>query len=67
MWTLEELFVASVNICIKTTLLHYAQRDNFEFLRYESEAEGILEMVENQFVFSEIKVKPKIVVAKLLF
>ncbi len=62
-WTPEELFVASVNICIKTTFLHYAQRINFEFLSYESEAEGVLERVKNQFMFSEIKVRPKIVVA----
>jgi len=60
MWTPEELFVASVNICIKTTFLHYAQKNNFEFLSYESEAEGILERTGNQFMFSEIKVKPKI-------
>jgi len=60
MWTPEELFVASVNICIKTTFLHYAQKSNFEFLNYESEAEGVLERIGNQFMFSEIKVKPKI-------
>lgn len=62
-WTPEDLFVASVNICIKTTFLHYAQRNSFEFLSYESEAEGILEKVENQFMFTEIKIRPKIVVA----
>lgn len=60
MWTPEELFIASINICIKTTFLHYAQRDNFEFLSYESEAEGMLETIGNQFMFSEIKVRPKI-------
>lgn len=60
MWTPEELFVASVNICIKTTFLHYAQKGNFEFLSYESEAEGTLERIGNQFMFSEIKVRPKI-------
>ena len=62
MWTPEELFVASVNICIKTTFLHYAETNNFKFLSYESAAEGILERVQNQFMFSEIKVRPKIVV-----
>ena len=62
LWTPEDLFVASVNVCIKTTFLHYAQRDNFEFLSYESEAEGILERVGNKFMFSEIKVRPKITV-----
>ncbi len=62
-WTPEELFVASVNICIKTTFLHYAQRENFEFLSYESEAEGVLERVGDQFMFSGIKVRPRVVVA----
>jgi len=62
LWTPEDLFVASVNVCIKTTFLHYAQKNNFEFLSYESDAEGILESVENKFMFSEIKVSPKIVV-----
>jgi len=62
-WTPEDLFVASVNACIKTTFLHYAQRENFDFLTYESEAEGILEKVENKIMFSEIKVTPKITVA----
>jgi len=64
-WTPEDLFVASVNICIKTTFLHYTQRNNFEFLSYESEAEGTLEKVENQFMFSKIKIVPKIVVASI--
>ena len=48
MWTPEELFVASVKICIKTTFLHYAQREDFKFLSYESEAEGVLERVDNK-------------------
>ena len=62
MWTPEDLFVASVNVCIKTTFLHYAQKNNFEFLSYESKAEGVLERVGDQFLFSEIKVIPKIAV-----
>ena len=62
MWTPEDLFVASVNVCIKTTFLHYAQKNNFEFLSYESKAEGVLERVGDQFLFSEIKVMPKIAV-----
>ena len=62
-WTPEDLFVASINACIKTTFLHYTQRDNFNFLSYKSEAEGTLERIENKFMFSEIKVMPKIVVA----
>jgi len=62
-WTPEDLFVASVNACIKTTFLYYAQKNNLEFLSYESEAEGILERVENGFMFTEIKVMPRIRIA----
>jgi organic hydroperoxide reductase OsmC/OhrA len=61
-WTPEELFIASVNICIKTTFLHYAEKNDFEILSYESEAEGVLEKVGDRFMFSEIKVRPRICV-----
>ncbi len=60
MWTPEELFVASVNICIKTTFLHYAEKNSFEILSYESDAEGVLEKVGDRFMFSEINVRPRI-------
>ena len=62
-WTPEELFVASVNSCIMTTFLHYAEKKNVEFLSYESEAEGTLERVGNDFMFSKIKVMPEVVIA----
>ena len=59
-WTPEDLFVASVNSCIMTTFLYYAERENLEFLSYKSEAEGILENVDGKFIFSTIMVKPRI-------
>ena len=62
-WSPEDLFVASVNACIKTTFLYYAQKENLDFLSYESEAEGILERRENKFMFSSVTVMPKIVIA----
>ena len=61
-WTPEDLFVASVNICIMTTFLFYAEKKNLEFLKYESEAEGILERVGNNFMFSTVNIRPKILV-----
>ncbi|MDP2922684.1 MAG: OsmC family protein [Candidatus Omnitrophota bacterium] len=63
MWTPEKLFVASVEGFIKDTFVDYAKRSNFEFLSYESEAEGAVEKVEDKFMFSEIKIRPKIIVA----
>jgi len=62
-WTPEELFVASINICIKATFLYYARRNNLNFLSYESEAEGILGRIENRSMFIEIKVIPRIRIA----
>ncbi len=35
-WSPEDLFVASVNSCIMTTFLYYAQKENLEILSYES-------------------------------
>jgi len=57
-WTPEDLFVASVNSCIMTTFLYYAEKEGIEFLSYKSEAEGVLEWTEGRLIFSEIKVKP---------
>ena len=34
-WTPEELFVASVNICIMTTFLYYAEKRNFTFILWK--------------------------------
>ena len=61
-WNPEDLFIASVNSCLMTTFLHYAERNKLEFISYRSEAEGTLEMLENKFIFTEIKVKPFIIV-----
>jgi peroxiredoxin-like protein len=62
-WTPEDLFVASVNTCIMTTFLYYVNKQGLEVINYESEAEGTLERVGNQFMFSEIRIKPKISVS----
>jgi len=60
MWTPEDLLVASVNSCIMTTFLYYAEKKGVKFLTYESQGEGILESVESKFMFSEITIKPRI-------
>jgi len=61
-WSPEDLLVASVNICLMTTFLHYAGKEKLKLLSYQSYAEGILEMVENKLMFSTIEVRPKILV-----
>ena len=61
-WAPEELFVASVNSCIMTTFLYFANKEKLKFISYESEAEGLLERGTNGFWFSHITLYPKIVV-----
>jgi len=63
-WTPEDLFVASVNSCIMTTFLYYAEKNGIESLDYKSQAEGVLELKEGRLIFIEIKVKPLIFVKR---
>jgi organic hydroperoxide reductase OsmC/OhrA len=62
-WTPEDFFVSSVNICIMNTFLYFAEREKLELVKYESFAEGTLEQIENKFMFYKIKVFPQIFVA----
>ncbi|MDE3017448.1 MAG: OsmC family protein [Nitrospirota bacterium] len=59
-WSPEDLFVASANICLMTTFLAFAERAGLAFTAYESEAEGRLELVEGTFQFTTITLKPKL-------
>ncbi|MDD3520818.1 MAG: OsmC family protein, partial [Actinomycetota bacterium] len=62
-WNPEELFIAAVNSCVMTTFLSFAQKQSLEFLSYESEVEGILKFAENKLMFTDVAVKPLIIVA----
>jgi peroxiredoxin-like protein len=59
-WSPEDLFVASANVCLMTTFLAFAERAGLAFSSYESEAEGRLELVEGKFQFTAITLKPTI-------
>lgn len=60
LWTPEDLFVASVNMCTMTTFLAYAQHKNLPLAGYESEAEGVLEYVEGKYRFTKITLHPHV-------
>jgi len=60
-WSPEDLFVASANVCLMTTFLAVAERAGLAFSSYESAAEGRLEIVEGKFQFTTITIKPTIV------
>ena len=59
-WSPEDLFVASANICLLTTFLAVAERAGLAFTSYESVAEGRLELVDGKFQFTAITLKPVI-------
>ena len=59
-WSPEDLFVASANICLMTTFLAIAERAGLAFSSYESVADGRLELVEGKFQFTVITIKPTI-------
>ena len=57
-WSPEDLFVASVNVCLMTTFLAVAERAGLAFSSYESTAEGRLELVDGKFQFAAITIRP---------
>ncbi|MEC4890287.1 MAG: OsmC family protein [Nitrospira sp.] len=59
-WSPEDLFVASANICLMTTFLAVAERAGLAFTAYESSAEGRLELVDGKFQFTALTLKPVI-------
>jgi peroxiredoxin-like protein len=59
-WSPEDLFVASVNVCVMTTFLSFAERAGLSFTGYESEAEGRLELVDGKFQVTSVTLRPKV-------
>ena len=57
-WSPEHLLVAAVNSCLMTTFLAIAENSKFNFNKFESNASGKLERVDNKFMISEITLSP---------
>jgi len=53
----EDLFVASVNSCLMTTFLYFADKKKVKIKSYTSEAIGTLSKGLKGFCFSEIEIK----------
>jgi peroxiredoxin-like protein len=60
LWTPEDLFVASVNLCTLMTFAAFAERKGLEFADYECAAEGVLEFVDSKYRFTEIILHPHV-------
>jgi organic hydroperoxide reductase OsmC/OhrA len=57
-WSPEEFFLCSINSCIMTTFIYFAEKFSFSFLSYKSEIEGKVSFEEGKLVFSSVTVKP---------
>lgn len=63
-WSPEHLLVAAVNSCLMTTFLAIAENSNFEFINFESVANGKLEKVDGMFMISEIVLSPVLTISR---
>jgi len=59
-WSPEDIFLASVEICIMTTFLWYVNKENLSLKSYDSKANGTVEMSGGVFQFSSITIKVRI-------
>lgn len=59
-WSPEDLFVGSIEVCMLTTFLWYIKKEDIKIKSYKSKAEGTVEMMGGVFKFSLINVKMKI-------
>jgi len=63
-WTPEDLFVSSVEICQMSTFLSFSIRKGVPLISYKSSAEGLLENTDGKYRFTKITIKPEITVDK---
>jgi peroxiredoxin-like protein len=61
-WSPEDLFVASVNVCVMSTFLAFAERAGLAFTGYQSDAEGRVELVEGKLQVTAVILKPRVTV-----
>ena len=61
-WSPEDLFVASVNVCVMSTFLAFAERAGLAFASYESDAEGRVELVAGKLQVTSVTLTPRVTV-----
>jgi len=64
-WTPEDLFVSSIEVCLMLTFIGVAEKRALEFIRYESSAEGTLEWIDGSYRFTRVVVRPRVTVASV--
>lgn len=62
-WTPEELFVASVEVCLMSMFLSFARKKSLPLVAYRSHSNGVLESVDGEYRFTRVVIFPTITVA----
>jgi len=62
-WSPEHLLVAAVNSCLMTTFLAIAENFKFDYIGFESDADGKLEKVDGKYMISEVVLSPVLTIA----
>ena len=63
-WTPEDMFVASVELCTMSTFLWLAAKQKLEVKSYKSEAIGKASMADGKMKYVSLEVKPEVIVFK---
>ena len=61
-WSPEDLFVASLEVCMLTTFLFLMDKLRGKIISYKSSAEGTAQMVDGTFIFKEVVMRPVVTV-----
>jgi len=61
-WTPEEMFVASVEMCHMSTFMGFAAKADVPVTSYRSHANGVLDFVDGGYRFTRIVIFPTIVI-----
>ena len=62
-WSPEHLFIAAVNSCLMNTFFAIAENSDFKYISFKSNAIGKVEKVENDYLVTEIKLRPILTIA----
>ena len=62
-WTAEHLFISAIEICIMMTFDEITARSGVEIISYKSSAKAVLKTVDKVFRFTEVTIRPEIVLA----
>ena len=60
-WCPEELFVASIESCLMSTFLYFAERSSLSLTAYSSTSKGILNKTAQGLRFSSVEVRIEVV------